>query len=275
MKYLPKRGQTANIAFVFIPDSASTIGGGKVGLTNASTALNISVRRELSAVFSTYTGANILTITTLGTWADPTAGKCRFKECDATNAPGMYEIHFVDAVFDASDTSRKVVGSITATGIVPTPFEIQLSAVDIQDGVRYGLTALPAIATPGAGALLTSGTGIGQLNVTSGIADANTRQVNSVAIGVADGTCQASGQTVNNIRIAASDPAGDDIYKFRTLTVVAGMGAGQARIIITNNGTSKDLTPHRPLLIALDNTSQYAINDTAEVILPVPTRQNL
>ncbi|MDQ3832235.1 MAG: hypothetical protein M3315_01100 [Actinomycetota bacterium] len=155
MKYLPVRGQTGNIAFVFLPDSASTVGAGKTGLTNASAGLTISVRREKSAAVTAYSGANIGTIATLGTWVNPGTGMVNFKEVDATNMPGVYELHFVDALFDTSDTSRKLVGMVQATGIAPSPFEMGLVAADLQDGVHLGLTGVPNAAAGASGGLPT------------------------------------------------------------------------------------------------------------------------
>lgn len=157
MKYLQKRGQTDNIAFVFLQDS--TTGVPKTGLDHSSAGLLISVRRELSAAFTAYSGSNIGAIATLGTWVDPGSGKCNIKECDATNAPGLYELHFRDAVFDTSDTSRKLVGMVQATGVIPCPFESVLSAFDVQDAVRGALTALPNAVANAAGGLLISTAG--------------------------------------------------------------------------------------------------------------------
>jgi hypothetical protein len=138
------RGSTSRVAVVFLPDSASTTGGGKTGLTNASAGLNISVRREKVAAVTAYTGANVLTITTLGTWADPGAGKVRFKEIDSTNQPGMYELQFLDSLFDASDTSRYISGMVQATGVAPTPLELALDATDAQNAASGGMTNLDA-----------------------------------------------------------------------------------------------------------------------------------
>jgi hypothetical protein len=138
------RASTSRMAVVFLPDSASTTGAGKTALTNASAGLNVSVRREKSSAVTTYSGANILGITTLGTWADPGAGKVRFKEIDATNQPGMYELQFVDSLVDASDTSRYISGMIQATGIAPTPFELALDATDAQNAASGGMTNLDA-----------------------------------------------------------------------------------------------------------------------------------
>lgn len=170
MKLFRKRGSTSNIIVVFLPDSSSTTGAGKTGLTSSSAGLNISLRRELSSAVTTYSsaGSTTETITTLGTFATPTATKCRFKEVDSTNQPGLYEIQFADALFDTSDASRYITGMITATGIAPVPMEIQLVAIDVQDAVRGGMTALPNTACTTNASLLTSGTGTDQISVSSG-----------------------------------------------------------------------------------------------------------
>jgi hypothetical protein len=136
-KLTRKRGSTANIAVVFLQDSSSTTGAGKTGLTNASAGLTVSVRRELSSATTNYTsgGGTIDSITTLGAWAAPTAGHCRFKEISSSNQPGMYELQFEDALVNAGDASRYLTGMITATGIAPCPFEIELTASDLQGNV--------------------------------------------------------------------------------------------------------------------------------------------
>src|SRR5205823_4330034 len=67
----------------------------------------------------------------------------------------LYELHFEDSKFDASDTSRSLVGMATATGVVPAPFEIPLTAVDAQDGVRMALSALANAAAGTSGGLPT------------------------------------------------------------------------------------------------------------------------
>lgn len=144
MKLNMLRGSTGRIAWVFLPDSTSTVGAGKTALTNASAGLNVTVRREKSAAVTTYTGANIGTIATLGTWANPGTGKVNFKEVDSTNLPGIYELHFVDALFDTGDTSRWVAGMIAAAGVAASPFELALDAVDAQDSAAFGLSRLDA-----------------------------------------------------------------------------------------------------------------------------------
>jgi hypothetical protein len=134
MQELVRRGRTSNIFHLFLPDSTSAVGAGKTALTNTSTGLNIAVRRELVATVTAYTAAgnNVETITTLGTYQAPSSGKCRFKEVDATNMPGIYEIHLLNSVLDASDASRFLVGMVQATGIAPTPFRIPLTSLDLE-----------------------------------------------------------------------------------------------------------------------------------------------
>ena len=51
----------------------------------------------------------IETITTLGTFAAPTSGKCRFREVDATNHPGLYELQLADARFAVAGAKLLIV----------------------------------------------------------------------------------------------------------------------------------------------------------------------
>lgn len=153
MKEIIERGATSQIVHVFIPDSASTTGGGKTGLTEASAGLKIVVMRPGEASPTKYlqSAGNIETITTIGTYQAPTAGKCRFKEIDATDLPGWYELHFADALFNTTSSRRSLGGMISgASGVAPTPFAIQLS--DPVRGVGSP-TALPNGAANGAGGL--------------------------------------------------------------------------------------------------------------------------
>jgi hypothetical protein len=168
-KEILKRGATSNILRVFLQDSAVTTGAGKTGLTNTSTGLIISTIADVEATATTYTaaGSTIETVTTLGTYAAPTATKCRFREVDATNFPGVYEIQIADARFAVSNSTQLLI-SVQATGIAPVYTEYQLVAIDLMDTVRLGLTALPNVASGSAGAIITSGTGTAQLSTTSG-----------------------------------------------------------------------------------------------------------
>jgi len=165
MKEILKRGATSNILRVFLQDSASTTGAGKTALTSSSSGLIISTIADNEATATTYTSAatNVETITTLGTFAAPTASKCRFREVDATNFPGVYEIQIADARFAVANSTQLLI-SIQCTGVAPVYVEYQLVAVDLMDTVRFGLTAIPNVAQGTVGSLPTA-TATGQVTV--------------------------------------------------------------------------------------------------------------
>src|SRR5512137_2391482 len=101
MKLLRKNGSQSNIIRVKILSSALLDGSGLTGLTFNSAGLIISTiaDNESAAVPYTQAGGNIEDIAVLGTYTAPTASKCRFKEVDSTNHPGVYEIQIADARF--------------------------------------------------------------------------------------------------------------------------------------------------------------------------------
>src|SRR5690348_14634566 len=129
-KLLYKNGTTGVVLRVKVMDSASTTGAGKTGLTSASSGLVISTIADNEPTATAYTaaGSTIETIATLGTFAAPTATKCRFREVDATNHPGLYEIQIADARWAVSNARSIVVTVSGATGAAQVDAEVQLSA---------------------------------------------------------------------------------------------------------------------------------------------------
>lgn len=168
MKLIHKNGVTSVMLRMKILDSASTVGAGKTGLTSASAGLIISTiaNNEATATVYAQASSNIETITTLGTYAAPTASKCRFKEVDATNHPGLYEIQIADARFAVSNARNLIVTVSGASGMVAVDAEIQLVSYDPYDTVRLGLTAMPNAAA-GANGGLPTGNASGQVVVSS------------------------------------------------------------------------------------------------------------
>jgi len=156
-KLIVKSGSTSRLEHVFILDSTSTTGAGKTGLTNASVTLYYWRPGDTSIGAQTGT----MSAGTLGTWSS-----FGFKEMDATNLPGFYEVGLPNAVF-AAGTNHAVV-MIKGTGIAPVTLEYQLVAFDPDSGSNLGLSALPTASTGTAGAIITSGTGTAQLSVSSG-----------------------------------------------------------------------------------------------------------
>jgi len=184
-KLTVKAGATSRLEHVFILDSASTAGAGKTALTNAS----------ITAFYfrpgdTTTTGRSItLAGGTLGTWSSG-----GFIQVNATDMPGLYEIGIPNAIFAAGVNHAVVM--IKGTGIAPVLLEYDLVAYDPLDTVRLGLTAMPNVASGSAGAILTSGTGTAQLNVTSGNVSGSVASVASGGITSASFATDAITSTV-------------------------------------------------------------------------------
>lgn len=178
-KLTVKAGSTSRLEHVFILDSTSTTGAGKTGLTNAS----VTAFYFRPGDTSTTGRAITLSAGTLGTWSSG-----GFIQVSATDMPGLYEIGIPNAIFAAG--ANHAVVMIKGTGIAPVLLEYDLVAYDPLDGVRLGLTALPNVASGSAGAIITSGTGTAQLNVSAGNVAGS---VASVATGGITSTSFASG----------------------------------------------------------------------------------
>ncbi len=162
-----------------------TTGQGLTGLTTATSGLIISTIADNEAAAVTYTqaGSTIETISTLGTFATPTATKCRFKQVDAVNHPGLYEFQFADARFAVASSKRLVISVNDAEAtILDADYEIELVQFNPFDAVRLGLTALPNAAAEAAGGLYTRGAGTGQINQSAaGQIDVDAKKINAVA----------------------------------------------------------------------------------------------
>lgn len=139
-KFWQKNGIISVITRIRIQDTSSVNGGGKTGLTNSSVGLIISTIADNEAAATTYTQAGSLidTITSLGTFAAPTAGHVRFKELDAVNFPGVYELQIADARFAVSGARSLMIGIpyVVGLGIFCAPTEVQLTAFDPQTATQ-------------------------------------------------------------------------------------------------------------------------------------------
>lgn len=123
-----KNGQTSVTERVTIVDS--TTGVLKTGLSTASAGLIISTIASNESGGTAYSGSNLETITTCGTFAAPTSGKVRFKEVDSTNHPGLYEIQAADARWAVSNAKSLVI-TAQATGCITVHKEVQLTTFDL------------------------------------------------------------------------------------------------------------------------------------------------
>lgn len=132
MKSIEQTSPTSVMLRVKLLDSTSTTGAGKKTLAYNTSGLIISTIKaeEATSVVYTVAAGNVEDIATLGTYTAPTTDKCRFKEVDATNHPGLYELQFADARF--ATTKKLVITLSGATGLAEADFEIQMNKVDSQ-----------------------------------------------------------------------------------------------------------------------------------------------
>lgn len=140
-----KLGQTSIVLRVKIRNSSVTTGAGLTGLTNSSTGLIISTIADNEATATAYTaaGSTIDTVATLGTFAAPTTGHCRFKEVDPTNHKGIYEIQIDNSRFAVSGAKSLLVSISGAANAVETDVLVPLRTVDPYNA-NFGLTNLDA-----------------------------------------------------------------------------------------------------------------------------------
>lgn len=113
-------------------DKSQTDGRGLQALTSSSAGLKISTIASNEATPTVYAqgSSNIESITTLGTFAAPSANKCRFKEVDASNHPGIYEIQIASARFSVANAKSLLVSITGATNLMETDFLIPFDDPD-------------------------------------------------------------------------------------------------------------------------------------------------
>lgn len=127
-----RRGQGSIVLRLKILNSSVATGAGLTGLTFESSGLIVSTIADNEATATAYTqaGSTIETISTLGTYAAPTATKCRFKEVDSTNHKGVYEIQLADARYAVSGAKSLLVSVSGATNCAETDVVIPLRDLD-------------------------------------------------------------------------------------------------------------------------------------------------
>lgn len=188
MKWL-KKGATSQSIDIWIKDSSSGVGAGLTGLLYNSAGLVWYYHRPGGSP-TAITLATLATITTA--WSSG-----GFKEVDGTNMPGMYRIDVPDAVI-ASGVDRVYMELKGATNMEPVPIEIILTAMDPQDAVRAGLTALPNANAEAAGGLYTRGSGAGQINQgTNGQIDANAAKIAGTTAVLTGGILDVNAKTAD------------------------------------------------------------------------------
>ena len=133
-----KHSATSLILRVKLFDSTQTNPTGLTGLTYSSSGLVISAIADTEATTVVYASgsSNTEDITTLGTYSAPTSGKCRFKEVDATNHPGVYEIHLANTRLSVSNARSLLISIRGATNLVQADVVVQLNNLnEVADAV--------------------------------------------------------------------------------------------------------------------------------------------
>lgn len=130
-----KLGQSSVILRFKILDASATTGAGLKALAYNTAGMKISTIADNEAIATTYSGSNVETVATLGTFGTITAGKCQFREVDATNHPGVYELHLADARFAVTGAKSLLVSVSGPTNCAETDFIIPLRAVDPYDAL--------------------------------------------------------------------------------------------------------------------------------------------
>lgn len=122
-------GDTSRLERAVLSD---TSGVPMTGLDETTPGLIIAAIADVEVVGLVYTQAagNIETISTLGTYAVPTTGKCRLKEVHATNHPGVYEIQLADERYAVSNAEKLIITISGVTDQIPTHIENQLGVFD-------------------------------------------------------------------------------------------------------------------------------------------------
>jgi len=164
--------------------SGSIPGNGLTGLTNVSAGLTIGAIADNEATTTSYTsaGATIDTIATLGTFAAPTATHCRFRELDATNHKGVYEIQLDNARYNVSNAKSLTVSVSGPSGMAECDVTIPLRQFN-----QYS-------ATPDINVKNYAGTVVAA-PATAGLPDVNLKNISNVAVSTS--TAQLGVNVVN------------------------------------------------------------------------------
>ena len=137
-------GSTGITIPVQVLDYTSTVGAGLAGLVFNTSGLVAEYRRQGQSSFTAIT----MVAGTLGTWSS--GGWVA-----AGALAGRYEFGIPDAVL-ASGARWAELAFYGAPNMVPVVIEIELDAVNYQDAVRFGLTAIPNVVQGNTGQLPTA-----------------------------------------------------------------------------------------------------------------------
>jgi hypothetical protein len=210
---------------IWLADGSSTTGAGKTGLTGSSSGLIIAVRADGAATPTVYSAAsaNIDTIATIGTYAAPTTGHCRFGQVDATNEPGSYELQFSNTVF-ASGTWLKITVQAPGSSVPVQQFMIDLQA---QSDVR----SFGGVAGTFSGGL--PSVDVDSINQSTGAVDRLSAELLARAIGTVTNTGITPTTTVFECS-TITDTDSNPVYQYAGVVFTSGANIRRRAIVLSD-----------------------------------------
>jgi hypothetical protein len=285
-----KRGSTSVRRLIFIADTSQTNGAGLANLVfNSSGLVAYYIAGDLNnEVQITLVSATLGTFTSGG-----------FVAVDNTNMPGWYEIGIPDAALDGgNEVAIQLRGATnmapvniyieldavdyqSATNFGLSKFaDIETDTQDIQSRLPSGLVdgrmaAIAQVVGDKTGYKLASdgltannaGDPIADIvwdevltGATHNVASSAGRRLRQLAsVIVRAGTAQGSGTGNNQIQLDAGASSTNGDYDPGLIFIETGTGAGQARLILQYNGSTKVATVDRDWRVNPDNTSEFVI----------------
>lgn len=125
-------GTQGNILRFKIFDSAVTTRAGKTGLAYNTSGIVISTIADTEATATTLTAQ---TVATLGAFVEPGNTKASFKEVDATNHPGIYELHLPSGRLGVSGAKQLLVSISGMSGAAQMDLIVELQAAVARRGL--------------------------------------------------------------------------------------------------------------------------------------------
>lgn len=236
MDLLLAKGTTSQIFRIFVKNSSVTTGAGLPGLVFNTASLVAYYMRD----GDTGPTAISLATATLGSY---TSGG--FRECDATNFPGWYEIGIPNAAIAAGATNVTLF-FFGAANMTPTSVNIELTFFNPQDQIRAGLTALPNALAAASNGLIINGTNVGTVTLETLTISNTTNFTGAVSMFAG---CSISQSTSNGHGLIVSgNGTGSGLRCIggttgRGVQVVGGSSSGNGIEVTTTSGSAVRLVP--------------------------------
>ncbi len=216
------KGATSVLGEIFIQD---TSGAGLTGLTSASSGL-ACYRGRADDGNAGGTAISLTSTGTLGTWASGW-----FKEKDAANMPGVYEVGYTNASL-ASGSRFVVIIFKGAANMAPCVLEIELTGWDNQDAVHGGMSAIPNASPGAAGGLFIAGSNAATTFATLTVTGATTFTGN---VAMAAGMNITQSTTNGTALVITGNGSGNGI------TATGGISAGVGMSVAGGGGNAEGL----------------------------------